>query len=151
MTLPSDKGEGEGDSRFDDGAPKGGQNNKKRWVGSNGKNGGNPYSENINENDDCLYEFEVEMGDEMPVEEAHNVHALGREHNSVADQRSVDSETPNDEFYRNVKYGSKARGTARQNFNESKELANLSNIDSHFLTPRDGCKFKVTFKFLSFK
>lgn len=125
MTLPSDKGEGEGDSRFDDGAPKGGQNNKKRWVGSNGKNGGNPYSENINENDDCLYEFEVEMGDEMPVEEAHNVHALGREHNSVADQRSVDSETPNDEFYRNVKHGSKARGTARQNFNESKELANL--------------------------
>ena len=45
MTMPNDKGEGEGDSRFDDGAPKGGANNKKRWVGHDGQNGGNPYSQ----------------------------------------------------------------------------------------------------------
>lgn len=45
MTMPTDKGEGEGDSRFDDGAPKGGANNKKRWVGHDGQNGGNPYSQ----------------------------------------------------------------------------------------------------------
>jgi hypothetical protein len=43
--MPNDKGEGEGDSRFDDGAPKGGANNKKRWVGHDGQNGGNPYSQ----------------------------------------------------------------------------------------------------------
>lgn len=45
MTMPNDKGEGEGDSRFDDGAPKGGANNKKHWVGHDGQNGGNPYSQ----------------------------------------------------------------------------------------------------------
>lgn len=121
MTMPSDNDGG--DSRFDKGAPKGGANNKKRWVGSNGKDGGNPYSETVNETEECL--FELELNDEMPVEEAHNIHALGREHNSVADQRSADSDTPNDDFYRNVKHGDKKQGTARQNFNESRELANL--------------------------
>lgn len=45
MTMPNDKGEGEGDSRFDGGAPEGGENNKKRWVGHNGQNNGNPYSQ----------------------------------------------------------------------------------------------------------
>lgn len=70
MTLPSDKGEGEGDSRFDAGAPKGGANNKKRWVGSNGANGGNPYtnktkqpvSEDVDEcgSQECIYEVELE-------------------------------------------------------------------------------------------
>ena len=45
MTMPNDKGEGEGDSRFDGGAPTGGANNKKRWVGHDGQNNGNPYSE----------------------------------------------------------------------------------------------------------
>ena len=35
MTLPSDKDDS--DSRFDDGAPKGGSNNKKRWVGTQEK------------------------------------------------------------------------------------------------------------------
>lgn len=80
MTMPNDKGEGEGDSRFDDGAPKGGANNKKRWVGHDGQNGGNPYSqktkqtmtEETNEcgNSECYNEcneeaiFEVEM--DMP-------------------------------------------------------------------------------------
>lgn len=45
MTMPNDKGEGEGDSRFDGGAPTGGANNKKRWVGHDGQNNGNPYSQ----------------------------------------------------------------------------------------------------------
>lgn len=58
LTMPTDKGEGEGDSRFDDGAPKGGANNKKRWVGHNGQNGGNPYSKKTKqpmteETDEC--------------------------------------------------------------------------------------------------
>jgi len=56
--MPTDKGEGEGDSRFDDGAPKGGANNKKRWVGHDGQNGGNPYSQKTKqpmteETDEC--------------------------------------------------------------------------------------------------
>lgn len=90
MTMPTDKGEGEGDSRFDDGAPKGGANNKKRWVGHDGQNGGNPYSqktkqpmtEETNEcgnnecNNECNEEtiFEVEMNmpstPDMSVDEA---------------------------------------------------------------------------------
>lgn len=70
MTLPSDNGDGNGafngGSRFDAGAPKGGANNKKRWVGHNGQNGGNAYSDRVNEEfDECGDGtiFEVVMDD----------------------------------------------------------------------------------------
>ena len=99
MTMPNDKGEGEGDSRFDDGAPKGGANNKKRWVGHDGQNGGNPYSEKTKQpmteetnecgancecNNECNEEaiFEMELDTDMPVDETHT-RGMARKHNSV--------------------------------------------------------------------
>lgn len=90
MTMPNDKGDSEGDSRFDDGAPKGGSNNKKRWVGHDGQNGGNPYSqktkqpmsENTDEcgdkgcsaeecNEETIFEMELDnkVNTDMPVDE----------------------------------------------------------------------------------
>lgn len=73
MTMPHDKGEGEGDSKFDKGAPTG---DGKRWVGSKGANGGNPYTDKVNEDScecnglGCSEEdeaiFEVELDDENP-------------------------------------------------------------------------------------
>lgn len=66
LSLPSDNGEG--DSRFDAGAPTGSSNNKKRWVGTKGANGGNPYSKKVKQPmtedfDECGTIFEVEIND----------------------------------------------------------------------------------------
>lgn len=75
MTMPHDKGDGEGDSKFDQGAPTG---DGKRWVGSDGANGGNPYTKKVNEGEgcegpDCGNEdgtiFEVVMDDPMGGDE----------------------------------------------------------------------------------
>lgn len=66
MTMPNDKGEGEGDSRFDGGAPTGGANNKKRWVGHDGQNNGNPYSEKTKQ---PMTEEANECGDGCSAEE----------------------------------------------------------------------------------
>lgn len=79
LTMPTDKGEREGDSRFDGGATTGGANNKKRWPGTNGADGGNPYSKKIKQSmteeaNECGYGcsaneddedtlFEVSLGD----------------------------------------------------------------------------------------
>lgn len=131
MTLPSDKGEGEGDSRFDNGAPKGGSNNKKRWVGSNGANGGNPYSKKtrqpMSEMDECGANectlFEVEIDDEMPVEETHT-RGMARKHNSVGRVEVPDTNVQADEDdTRNIFVGaSQKRNTSRNNVSESRQL-----------------------------
>lgn len=76
MTMPNDKGEGEGDSRFDGGAPDGGENNKKRWVGTKGKDNGNPYSEKTKqpmteEADECNNECNEENIFEVELDEVH--------------------------------------------------------------------------------
>lgn len=71
MTMPNDDNAG---GEFDAGAPKG---NGKRWVGHKGANGGNPYSQKVNEMDECggamseepLYEVELECADECGLKE----------------------------------------------------------------------------------
>lgn len=133
MTLPDDKGEGEGDSRFDAGAPKGGANNKKRWVGTNGANGGNPYSKTtkqpMSEMEECggmpnETIFEVVMDDEDYVEDPmYETHTRGmaRKHNSVGRVEVPNTNIQADEEdTRNIFVGaSQKRNTSRNQSNEA--------------------------------
>lgn len=69
MTMDDDDN---AESRFDKGAPKG---NGRRWVGTKGANGGNPYSQKVNEMDnECgdeenIFEVELECADECGIKE----------------------------------------------------------------------------------
>lgn len=134
MTLPSDKGEGEGDSRFDNGAPKGGANNKKRWVGSNGANGGNPYSNKtkqpVSEMDECGDEciFEVEMDDNtMPMDETHT-RGMARKHNSVGRVEVPNTNCQEDEEdTRNIYVGASQKRNTSRNESNLQEMQNKLN------------------------
>ena len=140
MTMPNDKGDGEGDSRFDAGAPKGGSNNGKRWVGTKGANGGNPYTqktkqpmtEEYDECGDTIFEVEMgdDMGDDMPVDETHT-RGMARKHNSVGRTEVPDTNVQADEEdTRNIYVGAKqVRNTSRAT-NE----AHLRAIDSQMNT-----------------
>lgn len=125
MTLPSDKGEGEGDSRFDAGAPKGGANNKKRWVGSKGANGGNPYSQKtkqpMSENMDECGANECGNIYEVELEETHT-RGMARKHNSVGRKEVPNTNVQSEEEdTRNIFVGAEQKkNTSRAN--ESKQL-----------------------------
>ena len=137
MTMPSDKGEGEGDSRFDGGAPKGGKNNVKRWVGTDGANGGNPYSQKTKQPMTEEFEdggdgqqaiFEVELDgeagadmDNMPVDETHT-RGMARKHNSVGRTEVPDTNVQADEEdTRNVYVNADQRRNCSRATNESVE------------------------------
>lgn len=143
MTMPKDKGEGEGDSRFDDGAPKGGANNKKRWVGHDGQNGGNPYSqktkqpmtEETNEcgNNECYNEcneeaiFEVEMDipnvDDANVDETHT-RGMARKHNSVGRKEVPNTDVQaGEEDTRNIFVGAEQKRNCSKNESKNRMSA----------------------------
>ena len=144
MTMPSDKGEGEGDSRFDDGAPKGGSNNKKRWVGHDGQNGGNPYSQKTkqpmsentdechgagcsnNECDECneetIFEMEMDIPD-TPVEETHT-RGMARKHNSVGRKEVPNTNVQADEEdTRNIFVGAEQKRNCAKNESQNRMAA----------------------------
>lgn len=144
MTMPNDKGEGEGDSRFDDGAPKGGSNNKKRWVGHDGQNGGNPYSQKTkqpmsentdecggkgcsnNECDECNEEtiFEVVMDTpDTTVEETHT-RGMARKHNSVGRKEVPNTNVQADEEdTRNIFVGAEQKRNCAKNESQNRMAA----------------------------
>lgn len=140
MTMPTDKGEGEGDSRFDDGAPKGGANNKKRWVGHDGQNGGNPYSqktkqpmtEETNEcgaqecnnecNEEAIFEVEMDMPD-APVDETHT-RGMARKHNSVGRKEVPNTNVQADEEdTRNIFVGAEQKRNCSKNESQNRMAA----------------------------
>lgn len=145
MTMPNDKGESEGDSRFDDGAPKGGSNNKKRWVGHDGQNGGNPYSqktkqpmsENTDEcgagcsaeecNEETIFEMEMDMP-EAPVDETHT-RGMARKHNSVGRKEVPNTDVQaGEEDTRNIFVGAEQKRNCSKN--EAKNR--MANIERQY-------------------
>lgn len=139
MTMPSDKGEGEGDSRFDNGAPKGGENNKKRWVGSKGKNGGNPYTQKTKQPmsecdaNECgnIFEIEIEDGEDMVDEAATTVSGRGNAHRrgvtrSTLTNRSEDQKKGTRNGHEDgVEKGGRGTGDGYA-MNESKKLSAMT-------------------------
>ena len=142
MTMPSDNGDGDGafnkGSVFDGGAPKGGKNNKKRWVGHDGQNGGNAYSRRVDEEyDDFADEgdgeqiFEVELDgdgfggyDDEDVFETHT-RGMARKHNSVGRTEVPNTNVQSDEEdTRNIFVGADQRRNCSRATNESK-IANI--------------------------
>lgn len=134
MTMPSDNGDGDGafnrGSVFDGGAPKGGKNNKKRWVGHDGENGGNAYSQTVNEEyDECTDEcggriFEVEIDDnEFDTELAEGTSVAGGAHVKGTKGDTNHSEEDAQRHYR--KSGMNGGPESRTNTNESK-IASIS-------------------------
>jgi len=140
MTMPTDKGEGEGDSRFDDGAPKGGANNKKRWVGHDGQNGGNPYSEKTKQpmteetnecgaqecnnecNEEAIFEVEMDMPD-APVDETHT-RGMARKHNSVGRKEVPNTNVQADEEdTRNIFVGAEQKRNCSKNESQNRMAA----------------------------
>ena len=107
MTMPSDKGDGEGDSRFDGGAPAGGANNKKRWVGHDGQNNGNPYSQKTRQpmteetdecganecNNECNEEalFEIDLGGSTSTPSMPSTPSLDEVHTTTENNALVNS------------------------------------------------------------
>lgn len=132
MTMPTDKGDGEGDSRFDGGATKGGENNKKRWVGEKGKNNGNPYSDKTKQQpvtegaEECQEEcneniFEVEL------EETHT-RGMARKHNSVGRTEVPDTNVQADEEdTRNVFVGAEQKRNCSKNESRMAEINRQAN------------------------
>ena len=143
MTMPHDKGEGEGDSKFDQGAPTG---DGKRWVGSDGANGGNPYTKKVNENDGCVGPdcgnedgtiFEVVMDDPMGGDEcstaecgmmegASTITRNNAYTNSVG-RNQVHSPEQDDKVRNSHREAGQKRGTGvgRGLTNESREMENF--------------------------
>lgn len=139
MTMPTDTADDNG--YFNAGVPKGGENNKRRWVGTKGANGGNPYTDkiksNMNEMDECGDStiFEVVMDDttnedflenEDTMMETHT-RGMARKHNSVGRVELPNTSwQENEEDTRNVYIGGKQkRNTARNTVSESKQLQNI--------------------------
>lgn len=127
MTLPNDKDDS--DSRFDKGAPKGGSNNKKRWVGTQGANGGNPYTQKTKQPMDEMEEcgdspiFEVELDDE--IMETHT-RGMARKHNSVGRVEVPNTSWQEEESdTRNVFVGAKQKRNTSRATNESREIQNI--------------------------
>ena len=139
MTMPSDSGDGDGafnrGSVFDGGAPKGGKNNKKRWVGHDGQNGGNAYSRRVDEEydectDECggekIFEVEVEDGGFADNEEMFETHTRGmaRKHNSVGRTEVPNTDVQADEEdTRNIFVGAEQKRNCSRSTNESRMAA----------------------------
>lgn len=145
MTMPHDKGEGEGDSRFDQGAPTG---DGKRWVGNKGANGGNPYTEKTKQpmteeceecnGASCGEEaiFEVELGDDMPevggddaamMEGASTITRNNAYVNSTG-RNQIHSPEQDDKVRNGHREASQKRGTGdgRGTMNEAKRMAAIN-------------------------
>ena len=139
MTMPSDNGDGDGavnrGSVCDGGAPKGGKNNKKRWVGHDGQNGGNAYSSRVDEEydectDECggekIFEVEVEDGGFADNEEMFETHTRGmaRKHNSVGRTEVPNTDVQADEEdTRNIFVGAEQKRNCSRSTNESRMTA----------------------------
>lgn len=142
MTMPHDKGEGEGDSRFDQGAPTG---DGKRWVGTDGANGGNPYTKKVNENDGCegpdcgnedgtIFEVVMDdpMGDEGSAEECGDASMMegastitrNNAYTNSVGRNQVHSPEQDDKVRNSHREAGQKRGTGvgRGLTNESKEM-----------------------------
>lgn len=145
MTMPSDNGDGNGSfnrgSVFDAGAPKGGKNNKRRWVGHDGENGGNAYSQRVDEEyDECgIGEcgdgpiFEVEMDDmDDEVFEGTSVAGGARVKGTKGDTNH--SEEDAQRHYR--KSGMNGGPESRTNTNESR-IASISRKANSILAEND--------------
>lgn len=143
MTMPHDNGDG--DSRFDTGAPRG---DGKRWVGHKGANGGNPYtqtakqtvSEDTNECNaqNCIYEVEFET--ESPVEETHT-RGMVRKHNSVGRVELPDTNVQREEEdTRNVFIGGKQIRNTSRNTNESRQLRSITRQANAILAENEELK-----------
>lgn len=147
MTMPSDNGDGNGafnrGSVFDGGAPKNGKNNKKRWVGHDGENGGNAYSQAVNEEyDECNNEcggriFEVEFDDDDydmddEVFEGTSVAGGARVKGTKGDTNHSDEDAQR--HYR--KSGMNGGPESRTNTNESK-LASISRKANSILAENE--------------
>lgn len=116
MTMPHDKGAGEGDSRFDAGAPTG---DGKRWVGKKGANGGNPYTEKVNENETI---FEVELNDEQEMCEGASTITRNNAYTNGVGRKQVHSPEQDDKVRNSHREGGVKRGTGygRGNTSESR-------------------------------
>lgn len=152
MTMPSDNGDGNGafnrGSVFDGGAPKGGKNNKKRWVGHDGENGGNAYSNRVDEEyDECTDEcggeriFEVELdGDDFGGEEdmfETHTRGMARKHNSVGRTEVPNTNVQSDEEdTRNIFVGAEQKRNCSRSTNESK-LASITRKANSILAENE--------------
>ena len=116
MTMPHDKGAGEGDSRFDAGAPTG---DGKRWVGKKGANGGNPYTEKVNENETI---FEVELNNEQEMCEGASTITRNNAYTNGVGRKQVHSPEQDDKVRNSHREGGVKRGTGygRGNTSESR-------------------------------
>ena len=132
MTMPHDKGDGEGDSRFDKGAPK---SDKKPWPGTNGKNNGNPYTQKTKQpmtegEEECV--FEVELGDttsdvegsdaniSMPSMDETHTRGMARKHNSVGRKEVPNTNVQSEEGdTRNIFVGAEQVRNTSRGTNES--------------------------------
>ena len=119
MTMPHDKGAGEGDSRFDAGAPTG---DGKRWVGKKGANGGNPYTKSVNENETI---FEVELNDEQEMCEGASTITRNNAYTNSVGRKQVHSPEQDDKVRNSHREGGVKRGTGygRGNTSESRMRA----------------------------
>jgi hypothetical protein len=119
MTMPHDKGDGEGDSRFDAGAPTG---DGKRWVGKKGANGGNPYTKSVNENETI---FEVELNDEQEMCEGASTITRNNAYTNSVGRKQVHSPEQDDKVRNSHREGGVKRGTGygRGNTSESRMRA----------------------------
>ena len=119
MTMPHDKGTGEGDSRFDAGAPTG---DGKRWVGKKGANGGNPYTKSVNENETI---FEVELNDEQEMCEGASTITRNNAYTNSVGRKQVHNPEQDDKVRNSHREGGVKRGTGygRGNTSESRMRA----------------------------
>jgi hypothetical protein len=119
MTMPHDKGAGEGDSRFDAGAPTG---DGKRWVGKKGANGGNPYTKSVNENETI---FEVELNDEQEMCEGASTITRNNAYTNSVGRKQVHNPEQDDKVRNSHREGGVKRGTGygRGNTSESRMRA----------------------------
>ncbi len=147
MTMPHDKGEGEGNSRFDQGAPTG---DGKRWVGSNGANGGNPYTNktkqpmteeadecyggNCDECGDTIFEVVIgddenpEIGGEDAMMEGASTITRNNAYVNSTGRNQIHSPEQDDKVRNGHREASQKRGTGdgRGTMNESKRIAALN-------------------------
>lgn len=136
MTMPHDKGEGEGDSRFDQGAPTG---DSKRWVGTDGANGGNPYNKKVNETNECggsdcgdeegtifevVMDDEFEMVDDGGMTEGATTIARNNGHTNSVGANQTHTPEQDNKVRNSRRDGEQKRGTGvgRGLTNESKEM-----------------------------
>lgn len=141
MTMPGDKDDGR--SIFDGGAPKGQANNGKRWVGTNGKNGGNPYTkrtqsqpvDEMNEGgEECIFEVEMDEcgANECGIREGSRTHGDNRHmHKSMktpgskrAERGHVRSEEGS---YKGSEQNESVKRQMKQIMNENRQLRGIAS------------------------